>query len=208
MNNTVETIEYRGQQIKIEYDTDPQSPQEWGNDECFLIYDHRDFNVKVKGYDPTRIFEHVQETKKWFYEGYWVFPVYAYIHSDVALSLGRNSYPFTCNWDTSFKGFALVKRQKGWSYSKRQAEKIAQSIVNEWNDYLSGNVYGFIVNDYEDSCWGFYGKEGHKEAISEAKAVIDANIKATTLTHLQTLKQWIKAKVNLMHRKPLQVCTQ
>jgi hypothetical protein len=44
-------------------------------------------------------------------------------------------------------------------------------MVETWNQYLSGDVYGFIIEDGEgtdvDSCWGFYGLETVKqEAIS------------------------------------------
>ena len=107
--NKRETIKYKGFKIKTYYDEDPMSPQEMGDDsEVCLVYDHRDFCVRVKGFDPDDIFETFQ-TKN-IYQGFWIFPVYAYIHSGVALSLGRSGYPFNDRWDVSFKGFALVKR--------------------------------------------------------------------------------------------------
>lgn len=194
--------EYKGRTIEIMYDESPMSPEEWGNEDCFLVYDHRQFSVERKGYDPTDIFAHLEETKKFFYEGYYVFPVYAYIHSGVALSLGRTSYPFTCNWDTSYRGFALVKRQKGWTYTRTKAEKVAKSIVEEWNQYLGGEVYGYDTGT--DSCWGYYGDEGRKEAISQAKACIDFEVKDTIKTHCNKVKQWIRNKVALIYREPLQ----
>ena len=43
----------------------------------------------------------------------------------------------------------------------RSARKAALGLIQEWNDYLSGNVYGYVVEDergeHLDSCWGFYG---------------------------------------------------
>ena len=49
--------------------------------------------------------------------------------------------------------------------------------VETYDDYLTGNVCGFVVEDddgeHVDSCWGFYGTEGQKEAMSEAKGIVD-----------------------------------
>ena len=114
------------------------------------------------------------------------------------MSLGRNTYPFTCQWDTSFAGFVLVKRTKGWSWTEDKASVIAESEVEMWNQYLSGDVYGY--NSEHGSCWGFYGKEGMKDMIEDAKAEIDYAIKEELKQHLIQLKAWIKAKVPLQYR--------
>jgi hypothetical protein len=211
-NDVVKTIEYRGHTINVIRDPEPQSPKDWDNDDAFLVYDHRQFSVEVKGFDPDSIFQHLSETNKSTYEGYWAFPVYAYIHSGVALSLGRSGYPFNDRWDVSFKGFALVKRQKGWTYTHDKAIKVGQAIVDEWNQYLSGEVYGFQVLDSEgddiDSCWGFYG-DFDKDAyvIDQAKAHVDHVVNEKIKTHIQSVKQWIKNKIALVYRKPFEIQT-
>lgn len=233
MSYTEREIEYRGLTIKIIQDEDAQSPKDWENDDAFLVYDHRDFNVEVKGFDPTEIFEYLKESKKKMfpvltyakrplglnadskietrYDYYWVFPVYAYIHSGVSLSLGRTSYPFNDRWDVSFKGFALVKRQKGWTWTEEKAHKVAGGIVEEWNDYLSGNVYGFEVLDKDensiDSCWGFYGDPEKSGAIDDAKAYADAHIREGIKKHIDSVKQWIVNKVALIYREPFSIET-
>jgi len=196
----IEKIMYKGRTIETFYDQDADSPDNWGNDEAFIVYDHRDFMIKREGFDPDDIF-HAMQDKKHLYEGCWYFPVYAYIHSGVSLSLGRDNYPFTCNWDTSFKGFVLVKRMKGWSWAREKARVIAQSIVDEWNMYLSGDVYGY--DSEAGGCWGFYGKEGYKEMILQAKKKIDYDIQKANLAHFVQLKKWIKGRVPLQYRKPL-----
>jgi len=209
MKESIETIEYRGHTIDMYYDHDPMQPDDWGNDDCFLVYDHRQFYVERKGFDPQDIVDHIQETRRWFYDGYYVFPVYAYIHSGVTLSMGRSSYPFTCPWDTSFRGFALVKRMKGWSYSKKQAEKIAESVVQEWDHYCTGQVYGYSVDDGEgDSCWGYYGPEGYKDAVSEAKHSIDYQIEKDKKSQWEYLKTMIRNKVPFEIRKPCLIYNQ
>lgn len=195
-------IEYRGFTIEVKQDEHPSAPDEWGNDERFLVYDHRDFTVKEKGFDPNEIFEHMQEKKQRLYDGYWYFPVFAYIHSGVALSLGKSGWPFNCPWDTSFKGFALVKRIKGWSWKEKSAREIAGYVVEEWNDYLSGNVYGYNIEE-GDSCWGYYGDPEKSGLIDDAKASIDALILEKRQSHFDRLKKWIKCRVPLFVRQPL-----
>lgn len=169
-----EIIMYRDQEIEIFPDENAESPDGWKNDESFLVYDHRDFCVQRKGFDPTEIFEHYQRTKKFFYDGYYVFPVYAYIHSGVALSLGNAQYPFNDRWDVSMKGFALVQRVKGM-WQRKKCYAVAESIVQEWNDYLSGDVWGY--NSEFGSCSGFYGDAGKEQILVEAKAEIDDHFK-------------------------------
>lgn len=165
-----EKLLYRDQEITISEDEYCDSPDHWGNTESFLVYDHRQFNIQRKFFEPQDIFDHCQTSKKFFYYGYYVFPVYAYIHSGVSLSLGRAEYPFTDRWDVSMKGFCLVQRIKG-QWSKKIATKIAQSIVNDWNMYLSGDVWKY--ESEFGSCSGFYGEEGKQDMIAEAKAEID-----------------------------------
>ena len=166
-----EIIMYRDQEIEILPDENAESPDSWGCDDAFIVYDHNQFYVKRKGFDSTEIFEHCQEIKRMFYNGYYVFPVYAYIHSGVSLSLGKGTYPFNDRWDVSMKGFCLVKRMKGMWF-REKCYKLAESIVEEWNMYLCGDVWGY--NSEFGSCWGFYGEGGKTEMIAEAKAEIDS----------------------------------
>jgi hypothetical protein len=185
MKDRVREEIYKGYKIAVEYDEDAQSPDDWGNDDAFIVYDHRDFSIERKGFDCQDIFDVMHYEKKKTYKGYWYFPVYDYIHSGVSLSLGRNSYPFNDRWDVSFKGFCLIKREKGY-WKEEQAYKLAESLINEWNEYLSGEVYGFNIWELDedgeeldsiDSCWGYYGDEGMKQLIAECKDTIDYHLK-------------------------------
>jgi hypothetical protein len=210
-SDAYKTIDYRGCKIDIIYDQDPESPDAWGNDDMFIVYDHRDFNIQRKGFDPGAIFEDTQRLKKSFYDGYHVFPLYAYIHSGVSLSLGRDSYPFTCPWDTSMAGFVLVEKTKGWSWRRDKARKCAESLVSEWNIYLSGQVFGYNAyvpdEDGEEdhgigSCWGYYGDPDEKDAyiVSEAKASIDWYLKDQMKKRADKLKTFIRNRVPLENR--------
>ena len=101
-------------------------------------------------------------------------------------------------FDVSFKGFALIKKAKG-SYTMKKAYLIAEGIVEEWNDYLHGNVYGFITKDANDneidSCWGFYGDWENSGILDEAKNSIDYAVKEKLSNKINKVKTWIKNHV-------------
>lgn len=197
---TYKTEIYKGIEIKIQYDEDYESPNDWGNDNVFLVYDHRQFNVRVNGFAPEYIVKAMQNKEKTF-DGYYYFPVFAYIHSGISLSLCKNYYPFTCNFDTSFAGFALVKRGKGM-YTRDKAYKAAESLISTWNKYLSGEVFGY-TSEY-GSCWGYYGTDSIPYMIEEAKGEIDQAEKEQIRQHGRKVKTWIKNHVPLTKRESYQ----
>ena len=195
---TCETITYKNQEIEIYHDDlHYVDTDEFNNeyDESFVVYDHRDFYVKVNGFDPVEIYKESKEQK---YKQYWVFNLYAYIHGMVSLSMGKSEYPFNCPWDVSHKGFVLVKRKPGRKFE--DARKIAQDKVQIWNDYLSGNAYGYDTK--YGSCCGFWGNTGKIEAIEEAKSQIDSAIERKVKKRSRYLKKVIKSNVPLIYRKP------
>lgn len=206
-------IQYKKGIIKVYYDESPDSPDCWGNDDIFLVYDHRDFTIRRKGFDPQDIWNEMQsETYDKTYNGYYVFPVFAYIHSGISLSLGKTGYPFTDRWDVSMRGFVLVSMKEiNYDNHKKMypelkdntneeiARNFAQGLIEEWNDYLSGNIYGFKaeIKGYEDSCWGYYGDPEESGLIEEAKSFIDYHSK----TFLELFWLLIKRKFNKLKKK-------
>lgn len=207
---SMEDIEYKGYTIKLEQDECPDSPDNWGNTDVFLVYDHRDFTVKRDGFEPRKVFEHIN-AKEPLKENYtdddefnmdyndyaesidlalkecFIFPVDAYIHSGVHLSLaGTRDYPDR-RWDVSTTGFVIVDK-KEWNFNecrKRDftlsamtdgeiARHYAEGLISTWNQYLSGEIYYMEVLDGEgdivDSCGGYYGEES---AVEDAKGNID-----------------------------------
>lgn len=147
-----------------------ESPNDWGNEDAFVVYDHREFTVVRDGFDPLNIWNNMQTRKK-LYDGHFVFCLYAYIHGGIVLSVGDHNFP-DARWDVSMKGFVLVKRQKG-TWTSDKAFKLAEGVTEEWNQYLSGDVYGYRITDTEtdeevDSCWGYYGSD---DCMNEAESV-------------------------------------
>lgn len=71
------------------------------------------------------------------------------------------------------RGFVMVKKSAGWL---QPLEEVAEALVEEWQSYCNGSVYGYVVEDENgeeiDSCWGYIGDDIYCEecGIEAAKA--------------------------------------
>ena len=174
-NEPIERFEHAGLRVSIYQDECADSPGDWADKHLFLVADHSDFSVKGTSYivKPSDALcrytcdEEHEHTKECPREGrvtpgvaadYHVFLLYAYIHSGVMLCLGDEitertvtrddakwEAPFDPGgWDTSMLGLVLVSRQPG-EFGDRTPEQAAESLIEEWNTYLSGDVYAIVV---------------------------------------------------------------
>ena len=125
--------------------------------------------------------------------------VYAYEHSGITISLK----PFSCRFDSGVLGIIFVERQDAitqlmyepslheglGAYVERVTREEMAIEVQQYDDYLQGNVYGFVLEshvwpfeipghgvdisdntldwDDEESAWGFYGDNPTVNGISE-----------------------------------------
>jgi len=170
---SVYTESLNGLEIKILFEEDAESPDTWRDKGAFLVGYHDQFYVtrddiisktEVKGLFSG---EEISQTAD-----YYIFPLSTYIHSGVALYLG--SYKKDC-WDSCLVGAVLISRKE--LDTEKQAYSYAENLVKTWNDYLSGNVYGYEIyspeGDIIDSCWGFYG-DYEKNALEEARNAVNS----------------------------------
>lgn len=153
-----------------------ENPDEWGDTGVFLVNYHRDFWV-----EKDEII--TKDEARDFYQGktieaeknYFIFPLTSYIHSGVILYLGNHANPTGQgygHWDTSHIGLVLISKKEAESQEK--AKKIAEGLIQTWNSYLSGDVYGCVMETYDDeknpsdhdSVWGFYGFEYAKKELN------------------------------------------
>lgn len=106
-------------------------------------------------------------------------PLYLYDHSGITISTGR----FFCPWDSGQVGYIYMTKdtmeKEGWN--KEQATKYLESEVTVYDNYLTGEVYGFRIEDADgeeiESCWGYYGDDGKEDMIQECKQTIDRLVK-------------------------------
>ena len=155
----MEDIYYKGYKIRIREDEDADSPDDWGDDSLFLVYDHRQFSVKREGFNVESIYRwmyakevvefgddvdgNYQEEVDGYSElnNYFIFKVEAYIHSGVSLSLFTGTKQ--CIWDSSVSGYILASKSE--FDNLETATNAAERLIETWNQYLSGDVWGFII---------------------------------------------------------------
>lgn len=171
---TAETTNYKNYTINVYYDECAESPRKWDN--LGTIYsNHREYNPD--GHSIDELGDLMDDILANLNENYYYLPIYAYIHSGIALSVGDNSYPFNDRWDSGLFGFIAITKDKAikLGYDEEKILKYLEGEVEILNRFYDGEVYGYeILNQYDeevDSCWGFI--EDIDYVINEAKSVVD-----------------------------------
>lgn len=151
--NPIHTETYRGLTIKLYQDPDPESPREWSNLGVMFCRHRRCSLGDNRSEPPPKV-------------GAVVLPLYLYDHSGITIS----TKPFSCPWDSGQVGVIyctadVIKREFGSSGKRARAKavKALEQEVRTYDQYLRGDVYGYVVEDRDgehlDSCWGFYQNE-------------------------------------------------
>lgn len=151
-------------------DMNSDSPREWDNMGTILYCSDR-YGLGDKNVSS----EEIKETAK--RDDIEHLPVYAYIHSGITISTG----PFSCQFDSGQCGIIFVTHEdiikeygELTEETKEKARQCLQGEIETFDQYLRGDIYGYVVLDNEgygtdDSCYGFYGLEC---AMDEARAAI------------------------------------
>lgn len=195
--------------VKVVNDDDPLNPREDFDNFGEMVFFHRRYNLgDTHHHTPDSLKEYLEENKDTVL---WL-PVYMYDHSGITISTGS----FSCPWDSGQLGVILVTREQALEEfgGKRLTKKIKEKAYNllegevkVYDQYLRGDVYGFIVEDSDgfhvDSCWGFFGDP--EECLAEGVSVAEANIKYDIKKHIEEVKKWIKHRVPLYKRSPLSI---
>jgi hypothetical protein len=114
-----------------------------------------------------------------------VLPLYLYDHSGITIS----TTPFSCRWDSGQVGWIYATKEsvrktygvKGITAKVRErARQCLLAEVEEYDKYIRGDVYGFVLEkrehceecdhvewEHEDSCWGFYGTDWDSNGLLE-----------------------------------------
>jgi len=167
----IETINFdNGDVGKIFPDMDPESPRDWDNVVHIVCWHNR-----------YRLGDEQPDMDPCDYEipkGAVVLPLYLYDHNGLTLSTRL----FSCPWDSSQIGCAfvakkIIKATFGWDrLTKGRIKRIENTIESEvetYNQYLNGEVYGYILENADgkhiDSCWGLFDEEYCKDQLIEAQ---------------------------------------
>jgi hypothetical protein len=165
--------EYKGYRIEVRQEEYPIDPRKEFDHLGTIISLHSRYCLGEKHSfaSSAEILSHLQEIS-----AYWL-PVYLYDHSGITIS----TKPYTCPWDSGQIGVIYVSWEKAKAEfgpcPKRKALKCLESEIREYDDYLTGNVYGYCIIDNEgneiDSCWGYYGNPEESGLLQAAKESID-----------------------------------
>ncbi len=178
-SNVVESAKFHDMTIEIRYDElSDSNPRDWDN-LSVMVCDHSRYNLGDRQLEP--------DESEALGRGGWplltrylrmskgavaVLPLWLYDHSGISISTGR-----TDSWDSGQIGFAYVTKERidYLGAPLADAEKQMRGEIEEYDSFLRGEVYGFVINgpdgDHLDSCWGFVGdiKYAKEEAEMSAK---------------------------------------
>ncbi len=182
---TYETVQYKGYSIRIVQDTDPMSPRDWDNlgtiacgHSRYTLGDEQIETGNFEGWDDVRASLVADGARI-------ILPLRLFDHSGISMSVGSGAHPHDPGgWDSGQVGFVYVtaaKLREEYSVKRitraieTKAEEVLRAEVSTYNEYLTGDVYGYVIEDpggeQVDSCWGYYG--GADYCMTEAKSAVD-----------------------------------
>jgi len=187
--DAIETIEYRGFKINIYPDEIVDAtPRDWNN-LCTMTCFHQKYNLGDKHELKSDMFKNWQEIRDHLIaEGsYLIQPLYMLDHSGLTIRMRGFGDVDPQSWDWGQIGYIWVDRKKILkelnckritSKIRELVKKIMEAEVDVYNQYLSGEIYGYVIEpstgDY-DSIWGFYGDDHEKSGLMEsARETIDS----------------------------------
>jgi hypothetical protein len=173
--------------IQISPDEYPESPRDWDNMGKMICFHKRDnygdkHNIKSDDYDS---WEEMEKDLRENHDAHTILPIYMYEHSGVTISTS----PFSDYFDSGRLGLIyctnadakeLEQTYSGQDIAER-AEVLLKGEIETYNQYLSGDIYGYRIfkiskcdqghehQEQLDSCWGYYGED---ECMEEAKSIV------------------------------------
>jgi len=167
--------------VEIVQDDDPIDPREDAKGNCLgtMVCWHRNYKLGEKhGYENPTAFEEEWKGKA------LILPVFLYDHSGITI----NTTGFSCPWDSGQVGYIYASHAKiAEEYGKvdettlEKARKVLVSEVEIYDQYLRGDVYGYVVTkitrckecardekEVVDSCFGYFGYDHKKNGLLDS----------------------------------------
>ena len=164
MTDAIETFEHNGFKVKLCLDPEPMNPRKEFDHFTTLACWHRRQNLGDAQIVPTSAKDLTEEMGE--EDILAILPLYIYEHGGITMRTGA----FSDQWDSGQVGWGYVTREQakqlgsppeGGESAQAYYERVIREEVAEYDQYLTGQVYGYIVEDEDgdhiDSCWGFYG---------------------------------------------------
>jgi hypothetical protein len=162
------------QTLKIYIDPEPLNPRTESDNMGHMVCFHKRYDLgdEVQGISYTRIqneFDSWDEVEDYLIkemEAVVILPLYLYDHSGITM----RTHSFNDRWDSGQVGYIYATRKDildNWGGKKltkelrQKAHDLLVAEVQDYDDYLTGNVYGYVLEDEAgdeiDSCWGYAG---------------------------------------------------
>jgi hypothetical protein len=186
--------------LRIIRDEDAENPRKWDN-LATMYCEHRHYVLGDKHAEDIR-----DEDGNIDHNRYFVLPLFLYDHSGITM----NTTGFHCPWDSGQVGYIYLSKERFKAecarpgkigkdginpilkpikrITKKDAEralKLMEGEVEVYDQYLRGDVYGFVLEEAvveverdedddevleweeKDSCWGFYGDDPANNGMDE-----------------------------------------
>ena len=196
-NNFVEREQHGDYRITIYQDDDPQNPLDDDNLGTLVHwhtrYDLGDRRAEEVEMDALRrggwplLARYLRATEG----AVGLMPVSLLDHSGLHVWVGGGPHQSdTAGWDSGSVGFIYTtpERQEIIGTANEHVERCLTDEVETYDQYLRGDVYGYVVErivscdhgdehvEHVDSCWGFYGSD-MDYCKSEARAALPASVR-------------------------------
>lgn len=176
--------EQDGVELKVAIDECSDSPREYDNTVIIVCREHRRYDLpnELEGFSFAD-FDNADEACQVLIREHGarnITPIWMYDHGQVAFKTGQRTYPFDCEWDSSFCGFAFVTDESlgGFDADDEAIYGIIAAEVREYSEWCNGEVYQYWITTPdgkgEDGCGGFIGDsiraESHDAFLAAVKA--------------------------------------
>lgn len=189
----INTITKGNYKLEIFHDQSPESPRSWDNLGTMICF-HRRYSLGDKHDYNSNDYSGWDEMEEAIIKNENVaviLPLYLYDHGGITISTSS----FSCRWDSAQIGFIFVSKEKlRKEYNTKRITKgiivkatnVLEGEVETYDQYLTGEVYGYRVSKISvcneghehseevDSCWGYYGEDSVNE---EGNSVLDSYVK-------------------------------
>jgi hypothetical protein len=160
--------------VEIVHDEDAENPRTWDN-VGVMVCKHRRYDLGDRhdlDLSGCAAWADVRDLIEARYPDMPVLPLYLYDHSGLALS----TTPFACPWDSGQVGWIVATSCDEYGGDVEATRKRLLAEVEEYHQYLSGDVWGYVVRNGDevvDSCFGYYGRDDVEAAAEEARLVAE-----------------------------------
>lgn len=208
MSDLIEVKEYRNVPIKIYRDLSPTNPRNFDNLGIMACswgkrkLGDREINRKDYlnwGEVKTDIVNNNNVAE--------IYPLHAYEHGLTRIKIGSFGGRLPqghVRFDSAKVGFIYTTQERvnEMGVDNDRVGQILRREVDIYDNYLSGQVYGFVVDDTGEGRWGFYGGN-HEDSglMEEARRLVDDHVERRRKQRQRKLRALIDNDVPLQKRE-------